>query len=176
MNTKVKAQLTRADVEGKYINARRNLLLMMILTVVNIIVLSIGSDTMLLFSATVPYVASIFAIEFGASTIVSILIGLVLIVPYLLSWIFSKKRWGWMIVALIFFAIDTLLMLGVYGLGGGLENAIFDIVIHIWVMYYLIIGVKYGAMLKKMPIEEIVTEEVVEEPIEDAVESIIEEE
>lgn len=63
-----------------------------------------------------------------------------------------------MVVALILFIIDSLLMVGFYLLAGGLENGIFDIVIHAWVMYYLIIGVKYGAMLKKMPIEEEIDE------------------
>lgn len=153
MNTKI--QLTRAEVEGKYINARRNLLLMMAFTVINVIVLSVGSDTMLLFSATLPYMAAIFAPEFGVPVIAALLIGLAFIVPYLLCWIFSKKRWGWMIVALILFAFDTLLMIGMYLLVGGLADGIFDIVIHIWVLYYLIIGVRYGAKLKKMPIEEI---------------------
>ena len=170
MNTKVKMQLTRAEVEGKYINARRNLLLMMVLTAINIIVLAVGSDTMLLFSATVPYFAAIMASEVGTITILPFVVGFALLIPYLLSWIFSKNRWGWMVVALVLFVLDTLAMIGIYWLLIGLENGIFDIVIHIWVLYYLIIGVKYGAMLKKMPIEE---EEEVEET--EAVEAVVEE-
>lgn len=161
MNTKV--ELTREQVEAKYINARRNLLLMMVFTFINIVVLAIGSETMLLFSATMPYMASVFSLEFGGGILLSLIVGVVFIVPYLLCWIFSKKRWGWMLVALILFVLDTLAMLGMYALFGGIENGIFDLVIHIWVLYYLIVGVKQGSKLKKMPVE---TE--MEEPVFDA--------
>lgn len=44
--------------------ARSNLLLMIILTVVNIVLLAVGADTMLLFSATVPYYL-IIGVRFG---------------------------------------------------------------------------------------------------------------
>ena len=46
---------TKEMVQQKYKTARNNLLLMMILTVVNIVLYVTGSDTMMLFAATVPY-------------------------------------------------------------------------------------------------------------------------
>ena len=70
-------------------------------------------------------------------------IAVITVILYVLCWYMSKKRYGWMIVALVMFILDTLAMAGMY-LGLGEISGILDVVIHAWVLYYLIIGVKYG--------------------------------
>ena len=149
----------------KYASARSNLLLMLIFTVVNIVLLVAGGDVMLLFSATVPYYSVIMAMfdETGLLLLPLLAVAAVSLAGYLICWIFSKKHFGWMIAALVMFIIDTLCMVGFYALGGDIADGIFDVLIHIWVLYYLIIGVKYGAQLRKLP-EEVEVIEPTEQP------------
>ena len=80
---------------------------------------------------------------------VGLVVGLILTLPYLFCWIFSKKRVGWMVAALVFFGIDCLFLLVTFDL-----SMIPDILIHAWVMFYLITGVINGFKLKKMPEDE----------------------
>ncbi len=153
MNTSEKTK--REFAQQKYETARKNLLLMLILTVVNLMLLAFGSGTMLLFSATVPYMAGVFALTCGYTVLFVVCVGIaaISILLYLLCWIFSKKHYGWMIGALILFIFDTLTMVGMYLLIGDISGFL-DALIHIWVLYYLVIGVKYGYQLKTLPHEE----------------------
>lgn len=156
----------KASAQQQYKIARSNLLLMLVLTVVNIILLVAEADTMLLFSATVPYYLSAISMgiyaEYSQVAIVGFGIVVAILVVYLLCWIFSKKHYGWMIAALVFFILDSIAMIGLYVLAEDFSG-ILDIVVHIWVLYYLVIGVKYGHKLKNIPPEEAVEYEL-EEP------------
>lgn len=139
-------------LKRQYASARNNLILMLILTVVNVALLFVESSYMMLFSATVPYYSMIFAIldTSGLLFVPCVLITIISLIAYLLSWFFSKKHYGWMIAALVLFAIDTLFLIGIsYWIGD--FSGIFDFLIHAWVLYYLIIGVVSGVKLKKMP-------------------------
>ncbi len=140
--------------QQKYKNSRSNLLLMIGFTAINIILLAFGSDVMLLFSATVPYLTVLFGIEFENSIalLICITLAVINICIYLLCWFFSKKHPAWMIVSLVLFSIDTLVMLGLYLISGDFSGVL-DIAIHIWVMYYLIVGVSTGFKLKSLPAE-----------------------
>ncbi len=135
--------------------SRSNLLLMIVLTAVNVALFAIGSQTMLLFSATVPYFAAVIGIgtEIGALAAAGVIFAILLIGIYLLCWIFSKKHYGFMIAALVLFSIDTVIMALIY-IGTGDFSGIIDVLVHAWVMYYLIIGVKYGYQLKHLTPEE----------------------
>ena len=151
MNTNEKEQSSQVDVRGKYETARKNLLLMLVLTVINVILLVVGSSSMLLFSATVPYYAAVFATVFVYPySAVCIGVAACSILLYLLCWIFSKKHYGWMITALVLFILDTLALIGIYVIFRDFSG-ILDVIIHIWVLYYLIIGVKYGYQVQTMP-------------------------
>lgn len=147
---------TKETVQEKYTKARNNLLLMLILTVINIILYLVGSDTMMLFSATVPYFGIIIGSVAGSQAffMFCVCIAVAILILYLLCWILSKDHYGWMITALVLFIIDTLAMIGMY-LGIGEFSGILDVVIHAWVLYYLITGVRYGKQLKNMPEEQI---------------------
>ena len=155
----------RAELERKYNNCRVNLLLVVLFTVVNLFTVTFG-NTYFLFSATIPMLLPLgfsgvaadpeFLAELGiaAEAITPILIaglvcGLILTVPYLLCWIFSKKRVGWMVAALVLFSLDCLFLLITFDL-----SMIADILIHAWVMFYLITGVIHGFKLKNMPEDE----------------------
>ncbi len=150
----------REQLEQKYKMARANLALMIVLSIVNIIMLVAGSTSMLLFSATVPYVAGIYAmtaVEYGLDAnmivfVICVAIAAISVLLYALCWWQSKKRSGFMIAALVLFILDTAFMAYMY-LSMLDVSGIIDIAIHAWVIYYLVIGVTSGAKLKKLPEE-----------------------
>ncbi|MBR6651381.1 MAG: hypothetical protein IKL36_08250 [Clostridia bacterium] len=142
-------------MKTKYQSARANLLLMIILTAVNIVFLFTNAEYMLLFSATVPYFAVVvgMATQIDVMIAVSVCFAVAILLIYFLCWFMSKRHFGWMIGALVMFAIDTVSMVLMY-LAAGEFSGVLDVVIHVWVLYYLIIGVKSGKQLKDAPEEE----------------------
>lgn len=172
MNRNVKPISPRAVCQSKFNSARMNLLLVLAMTLVNIVILCLGSDRYFLFSATVPYFLAMLGMLWSGSmpdeyytewpettpffgtgflTVMLVIAALILLV-YLCCFLFSKKnKVGWMLTAAVFFGIDTLGMLVLYGFS---TDSIIDIVFHVWVLYYLIMGTVNGFKLKKLPEEE----------------------
>lgn len=72
------------------------------------------------------------------------MIAVLLLVPYLLCWIFSKNHYGWMIAALVLFSLDTLWLLLNFDIG-----FLLDILFHGYVLFYLIMGVRNGVLSKR---------------------------
>ena len=165
--------------QQRYRTARANLGLMLALTVVNIVLLLTGSDSMLLFSATVPYFTSILAytaVQYGLSAnmtlfVICVAVTVMSVLLYALCWALSKKHVGWMIAALVLFSIDTAFM-GYLYVAGQDTSGILDAVIHAWVIYYLVLGVISGKALKTMPSELSALFEQYGEPMEDGDEEI----
>ena len=139
----------------KYATARVNLLLLVAFTLLNIIMLVVGSDYFLMFSATVPYFAVLLGMidETGMMLIPCVAIAVIGLISYFLCWLLSKKNYGWMVAALVLFVVDTLALVGVYILVGDFSG-IMDLLFHAWVLYYLLVGVTYGKQLQNMPEEE----------------------
>lgn len=162
----------RAHYQSKFTSSRYNLLLVVGMTGINILMLLLGSSSYFLFSATIPYSLAVegmyltgkFPAEYytdwpdtmaffdSSYLTVMILIASAAILLYLACFFFSKKfKTGWMITAAVLFVLDTLYMVFFYGIGA---DSILDILLHAWVLYYLISGVVYGIKLKKLPEEE----------------------
>lgn len=144
----------RQVTEAKYKRSRANLLLVIIASVINLFTLALN-NSYFLFSLSLPSIPlEVIMMDFPEATfaelLIPIVIGFVLTLPYLICWIFSKKRPGWMVVALVFFLIDCFLLITLYDL----TSVIFDILFHAWIMFYLITGVRNGFKLKKMPEDE----------------------
>ena len=160
----------RQQLERQYASARMNLLWVVLFTAINIVLLVSNSYTYFLFSAFIPYAIVDYGMivcgkypadfygdlsqyQFLDSTVLVVLIAVaaVICVLYLLCWIFSKKRRvAWLIVGLVFFALDTVFML----LGGISADRILDIVFHGWVIISLTGGIIAHSKLKKLPAEE----------------------
>lgn len=169
----------RQILEAKYANSRHNILLVVIFSVINMTLLLTNADTYFLFSAYVPYlltdigmlmcgmypeefyVGELSAMEFLGKGFLGVMLAIagVILLLYLLSWIFCKKnRVGWMIFALVFFAIDTALLLLLNGIV--LEMAV-DYLIHAWVIVSLAKGISAYYKAKKLP-EDPVSEQIEE--------------
>ena len=153
-NPRIPLAAVRGDLEIKYKHARLILLLVVLFTGLNLFSATF-TDTYFLFSATVPMIFPIIgaslAEELGNNLYLYAMlgVGVLLVVPYLLCWIFSKKRVGWMIASLIFFSLDCVLLLLSFDF-----SMIMDILFHGIVMFYLITGVMTGLKLKDLPAED----------------------
>ena len=147
----------REEVEMKYKRSRYNLLLVAIVSIVNLFYMAFG-ERYFLFSARLPSILVELTLVTApedvtvafADLLVPIVVGVILSLPYLLCFFFSKKRPGWMVAALVFFGLDCIYLLTMYYL----TDVIPDILFHAWVMFYLITGVINGFKLKKMPEED----------------------
>jgi hypothetical protein len=144
----------RGDLEIKYNRSRLMLLLIVIFTGINLFMATF-LDAYFMFSATVPMMFPVIGANLAVNMendlylYVMLGIGVLLVVPYLLAWIFSKKRVGWMIAALAFFSLDSLLLLLSF------DPTMFpDIFFHGVGMYFLITGVIQGLKLKDLPTED----------------------
>lgn len=154
----------------KFNSARSNLLLVLVLTLVNIGLLIAGSDTFMLFSASIPYYAVCLPVVWGEFElfVVGCVLAVVLMVLYFLCWLLSKKHPGWLVVALVLFILDTLALIGFYLLAEEISG-IMDVVIHVWVLYYLVNGIFAARKLKNLPmtLEETADEVAIDEEVSD---------
>lgn len=134
-----------------YDTARGNLIFMVILSAVNVALALTGSNTSFLFSDYGSYIMALLGriycdvLEGGSAYLVVFgAIAAVMLVPYLLCWIFSKKRRGWLIAALVLFAADTVWLL-IDTVSSFYVGILLNLVFHVWVLIYLYLGVKNGA-------------------------------
>lgn len=165
-------QTQRQALVNKYSAARNNLLIVVAFSLVNILMLATNSGTYFLFSASVPYLLTdigmglcgMYPPEYYEGLegmyildksvfVILLVISLLILGVYLICWIFSKKKCGFLITALVLFSIDTVVMLLSYGL-----SSIVDLVFHVWIIVILSIGINAHFKLKKLPPEENVIE------------------
>ena len=143
----------------RYKSARLNLLIAIIATLVNLFFILIGEDSYFLFSIAIPYFFSYIAAFYGGYFpeemyaeipdmvyfpieifYVVFALSVAIVGVYLLAFFLSKKqRVGWLIFALVFFGIDTVLMFVMYGID---VSFILDYVFHTWLLLILILGVR----------------------------------
>lgn len=142
--------------EAKYKNARISLLTIVILSAVNLFSI-VFSDSYFLFSAYLPQILIYSGYDLYSQSgmqeylIVAMVFAAIVIIPYLLAFIFSKKRVGWLVAALVMFSLDSILFLWdfIYLISAGYFDGILDLIIRIWAIGSLILGVRYGFLAKK---------------------------
>lgn len=137
-------------------SARYNLLVAIIFTVLNLVMLLVGSNRYFLFSTSIPYYLTYFGYLFdhytvGGYTLTGLTMAAVFVAAYAVFWFMSKKHSGWFIAALVLFGVDTLAMLLLMLLFGDIGSWLFEIVFHVWVIISLSRGIAAAAKLKNMP-------------------------
>lgn len=147
----------------EYLTQKRNtgrstLLMILIFTVVNLIMLVTQTDYYFLFSASVPFYLTMFGMAFdewvvGTFTSTALAISAVILALFLLCWLFSKKRRGWLMVALVLFVVDTLALAYFSVSMEMLSDNIVDFVFHGWAIWELIAAWKADKKLEEMPPE-----------------------
>ena len=133
-----------AIAANKYGIARSNLLLVILFTLINSVISFAHGNFYFLFSASIPYYVASFSAAWAYSPediglepaanptailVIGAVIAAVLLVPYLLCWIFSKKHYGWMIAALVLFSLDSVWLLLNFHI-----SLILDILFHAYVL------------------------------------------
>ena len=160
----------RQILENKYSSSCGNILLVIIFTLINVVLLIANSNTYFLFSAYVPYLVADLGMSFcglypaeyyaelgtlnflpkGAFAVFMIVVAIILAL-YLICWLLGKKgKSGWLTVALILFAVDTLVLILLVGFSA---DAIVDYLFHGWVVISLIGGISAAKKLKNLPEE-----------------------
>ncbi len=155
----------------QYNAARKNLLLVVVFSAINVMFLVLDSFSYFLFSASFPYmlvdlgkylcgmypaeyyVGDLEAAFFLPPSVYYVLLSMaaVIIVLYLLCFLFSKNgKVGWLIFALVFFGLDTVGMFVYFQIGA---DMVLDVLFHIWVLVLLCIGIRAHFMQKKLPPE-----------------------
>ena len=148
---------TRDYQENLYKSARYNLLAVLAFTVINIVWILVGSGSYLFFSANIPYYLTAYGYVFdgytpGTYTLTGLVMALPFLAAYLVCWLLSKKRSGWLVGALVLFSVDTAAMAGLVLLSGyGLVSWIVEIILHVWIVVSLARGVAAAAKLRNMP-------------------------
>lgn len=155
--------------EAYYNGARNNLLLAIIFTVVNCVLAAVGANVYFLFSCSFPYAMAydgafftglacteeeFLALGFTQSDMMPMWYLYVMLIPaviaialYVLCWVFSKKRVGWLIAATVLFVLDSLFMILYYVPD---ITMILDYLFHAWVLFLLIRGIIAHFKLKSL--------------------------
>ena len=144
-----------------YKNARGNLLLVVIFTVVNAFMAFMGSSSYFLFSAYLPYYSVIFGLVLTGRMDVGqeyqldekylvYFVGFAVLVLglYLLFWFLSKNARGFMTASLVLFCADCLAYLFGFLIFEFDASSVIEAVFHIWVLWTLIAGVRAARDLK----------------------------
>ena len=136
-------------------SARSTLLTAVLFTMLNIVLLLVGSNRYFLFSATIPYYLTFFGYMFdyftvGTYTLTGLTMALIPLAALGFCWYCSKADSRWLKVAAVLFGVDVLAMLGLMLWSGDMSSSLLDIVFHGWVEICLIRGIKADNRLKVM--------------------------
>ena len=139
-------------------SARYNLAVAVVFTVLNLVMLLVGSDSYFLFSSTISYYLTYFGYLFdlftvSTYTLTGLMLGAIPLLAYGVFWLLSLKNDRWLLPAAVLFAVDTLALVGLILVTGDILGMILQIVFHGWVMFSLIRGVIAGVRLRKLPTE-----------------------
>ena len=174
--------MLRSKYQNQWKGACGTLLLVTIFSIVNTVLCAIGSDIYFLFTAYFPYELGVLGMiyllgasefETGMATGVGIFllsIAALVIIIYFVCWLFSRKKFGWLVAGTVLFSLDTVYMLFEMVTSNDPAWFVTDVIFHAIVLIELGIGVAAALKLKKLPADEIVVP-AVEVPSETASDS-----
>ena len=167
MRNAAHSQMSIQLAQNRYNGSRGNILLIAGFSLFNVISLALGSYTYFLFSASIPYLlvdtarylcgkypeefyeGGYEAYNFYDNTVfaLAVVVALLIIAFYVLCYLLSRKnKVGWVIAALVFFVIDTLVLLTNYNI----VDSLLDVLFHIYAIVTLIACIVYYCKLKRL--------------------------
>ncbi len=170
-------ELIQAKYRTRLSGARVNIILIIFLTVVNsICAITSVSGSYFLFSATVPFYLTVRMAAYTGHLpsevyedpengwtgvqflpdgffIFAIVVSVIILLLYALCYFFSKRHYGWMIVAAVMFFADTLALLGTFWLYDFEFNNLLDVAVHIWALVSFILAAVSGIKASRLPKE-----------------------
>ena len=145
-----------AHLASQYLNGRKNLLTVVILSTINLLTLLLNASFYFPFSVSIPFYAPTFGMIFdeylmtgGFFTLWGYGFAVAFILFFLICWLLSKERSGWMLAALVVFIVDTLFMAVLIVLSESFADMLLDIAFHALILYYFISAVIGARKLKK---------------------------
>jgi len=146
-------EIVRQTLEKQLKNGRLNLFLVLIFTVLDMVLIITESTYSFPFSVYFPQVvvSIIKYFDLGSTgTIIGIAVIFICLGAYFLFAVLADKHHGFLVGALVLFSVDTI-MVFVFAFTVG--DMIIDILFHLWVLYYLIMAIRAGIKLSKLPPE-----------------------
>ena len=149
---KTEAEFTETVVG--YLRARKNLGLVLVLTLINMALTTFGSSLNFPFSAFVPDILVGLGKASNTSGLLFYWASAILMALFGMCWLFCMVRPWWMVCALILFVVDTVAMgwLSILCMDGNSNldvSLLINGAFHIWVLTYLVKGVGTGFKLRK---------------------------
>ena len=162
-------------LQQRYASSRASLLIVVVFTLINCILAATGSDTYFLFSASIPYYLAFYgslfcglmpeayytpengfdpSFEFFDISALYVMLSIAVIITlvYGVFWFMSRKeKHGWLIAALVFFSVDTIGMIALFGFS---MDMLLDVLMHAYVIISLISGITAIPKLKAARAEE----------------------
>ncbi|MBQ9036913.1 MAG: hypothetical protein IJJ19_04500 [Erysipelotrichaceae bacterium] len=137
-------------LEQKYNADRSWLLVITIFTLINIVFIVSETDRSFYFSAFVPMIASALSHYFFEGTLklltVVLFCGLVVVI-FLISYLFSKKNYFWILISAVLYTVDLLAMI-VFIASMQYQNYwTLDIILHVIALFFLYRGFFVGKKL-----------------------------
>ena len=134
----------------RYRTARGSLLLLILITVLNTVMSATGNyESYYVFCDYLAYYCAVYGRVFyeESGEMLYLILGCaavaLILLPLLLCWIFSKKRRGWMIAALVMVSLDTLLIVA-DAIGYQDISYLLSIAFHIWLIVEMVLAIRAG--------------------------------
>ena len=134
----------------RYRTARGSLLLLILITVLNTVMSATGNyESYYVFCDYLAYYCAVYGRVFyeESGEMLYLILGcaavVLILLPLLLCWIFSKKRRGWMIAALVMVSLDTLLIVA-DAIGYQDISYLLSIAFHIWLIVEMVLAIRAG--------------------------------
>ena len=134
----------------RYRTARGSLLAMILITVLNTVMSATGNyESYYVFCDYLAYYCGVYGRVFyeQSGEMLYLILGCaavaLILLPLLLGWIFSKKRRGWMIAALVMVALDTLLIVA-DAIGYQDISYLLSIAFHVWLIVEMVLAIRAG--------------------------------
>ncbi len=122
---------------------RSSLLSIIIFSIINMISMPLANSHFL-FSSYFPFYCTVLGVSFESTALLLLFsaLGLVLLTPYILCYVFSSRHVGWMIGATVLFAIESLFAVGdaLLMLATGVPSMLMDGIFHIVISVMLIMA------------------------------------
>lgn len=151
----------------RYNTGRSVLLLTLLFTVLNCVILAAGGDSYYLYSLMMPYRIIFYGLYLTGKLpadyyeptetqfldpglfYAALAVSAVIIALFLISYILSKKKVGWLVLGLVMFAVDCVYLAIIYIMYGFALSDIIDVLFHVWCLISLVTGVICGYKIKK---------------------------
>ncbi len=136
--------------EQKYLADRSWLLIIAMFTMINIILIVMEVDRSFYFSAFIPMIASVLSHYFFDGTLKMLTVVVfcfMVVLIYLISYLFSKKNYFWLLIAAVLYTVD---MVGMITFIVSMEYQTYwtlDIILHVIALFFLYRGFIIGKRL-----------------------------